>query len=300
MKNENKSNFKSPGGRNSDKNKFSHGGYGKNNKNDRFDKSDKGDRFGSVRNENANEEEIGLIYGRNPVLECLASGKVPDKLYVAEGDREGSIKLVVAKAIDLGVPIVSVDKRKLDSMCKGANHQGVAALASFKEYCSVEDILEIAKEKGEPPFIVIADGVEDPGNLGALIRCCDIAGVHGLIIPKRHGATVTSVTAKASAGALEHVAVAKVANLSYAIKTLKENGVWIYGAEAGGESLRRTDLRGAAAFVFGSEGAGISRLVSENCDFIVSIDMYGKVNSLNVSCAAAVVLSEAAYQRHNK
>ncbi len=242
----------------------------------------------------------GLIYGRNPVLELLTSGRAPDKLYVASGDREGSITLVVAKAIDMGVPVVNVDKRKLDSMCCGANHQGVAALASYKEYCSVEDILAIAEERGEAPFIVIADGVEDPGNLGALIRCCDIAGVHGLIIPKRHGATVTAVTAKASAGALEHIAIAKVANIGYAIDTLKKNGVWIYGAEAGGTSIRRTDMKGAAAFVFGSEGAGISRLVSEKCDFIVSIDMYGKVNSLNVSCAAAVVLSEAAAQRHEK
>ena len=245
-------------------------------------------------------EDAGIVYGRNPVLELLASGRVPDKLYVASGDREGSITLVVAKAIELGVPVVNVDKRKLDSMCRGGNHQGVAALASFKEYCSIEDILDIARERQEAPFIVIADGVEDPGNLGALIRCCDIAGVHGLIIPKRHGATVTSVTAKASAGALEHIAIAKVSNISYAIDTLKKNGVWIYGAEAGGKSIKQTDLRGAAAFVFGSEGAGISRIVSEKCDFIVSIDMFGKVNSLNVSCAGAVVLCEAAYQRNGK
>ena len=281
----------------------------KDNKNGSFNKKNRQDsgngknyrneeRRPERRNEVQDEVPEGIVYGRNPVLELLSSGRIPDKLYVASGDREGSITLIVAKAIDMGVPVVNVDKRKLDTLCHGANHQGVAALASFKEYCSVEDILKIAEERGEAPFIVIADGVEDPGNLGALIRCCDIAGVHGLIIPKRHGATVTAVTAKASAGALEHVAVAKVANIGYAIDTLKKNGVWVYGAEAGGQSIRESDLRGAAAFVFGSEGAGISRLVSEKCDFIVSIDMYGHVNSLNVSCASAVVLSEAAYQRH--
>lgn len=278
----------------------------KNYKNDRKTQENKAssgqkrNQNGAWKNERTEEAPEGLIYGRNPVLELLSSGRVPDKLYVAQGDREGSITLVVAKAIDMGVPVVNVDKRKLDSMCRGANHQGVAALASYKEYCSVEDILAIAKDRGEAPFIVIADGVEDPGNLGALIRCCDIAGVHGLIIPKRHGATVTAVTAKASAGALEHIAIAKVANIGYAIDTLKKNGVWIYGAEAGGTSIRKTDMKGSAAFVFGSEGGGISRLISEKCDFIVSIDMYGKVNSLNVSCAAAVVLSEAAAQRHEK
>jgi len=276
----------------------------KNSKNDnkRFERDKKTGRDNAPRRPqtHGDEGDAGIVYGRNPVLELLASGRVPDKLYVASGDREGSITLVVAKAIELGVPVVNVDKRKLDSMCQGANHQGVAALASFKDYSSVEDILKIAEERGEPPFIAIADGVEDPGNLGALIRCCDIAGVHGLIIPKRHGATVTSVTAKASAGALEHVAIAKVPNISYAIDTLKKNGVWIYGAEAGGKSIKSADLKGPAAFVFGSEGAGISRLVSEKCDFIISIDMYGQVNSLNVSCASAVVLCEAAYQRHEK
>lgn len=250
---------------------------------------------------NSEEEDgCGLIYGRNPVMEALRSGRMPDKLFVASGNREGSITVIVAKAIEKGIPVVECDKRKLDGMTGTTAHQGVAASVCFVDYCGVDDILEIAERKGETPFIVICDGVEDPRNLGAIIRCCDCAGVHGIIIPKRHGATVTAAAAKASAGALEHVAVAKVSNIALTIDALKKKGVWIYGAEAGGSSISKTNMTGSAAFVFGGEGKGISRLVLEKCDFVVSVDMYGKVNSLNVSCAAAVILSRAAEQRNEK
>ena len=246
------------------------------------------------------EDGRGLIYGRNPVMEALRSGRLPDKLFVASGNREGSITVIVAKAIEFGIPVVECDKRKLDSMTGTTSHQGVAAAVCFVDYCSVDDILEIAEKRGEAPFICICDGVEDPRNLGAIIRCCDCAGVHGVIIPKRHGATVTAACAKASAGALEHVAVAKVSNIGLTVDALKKKGVWIYGAEAGGTSIGKTDMTGAAAFVFGGEGSGISKLVLDKCDFVVSVDMYGKVNSLNVSCAAAVILSRCAEQRNTK
>ncbi len=248
--------------------------------------------------DNDSDVESGVIFGRNPVLEVLCSGRVPDKLFVAKGEKEGSITLIVSKAISLGIPIVSVDKRKLDSLCNGGNHQGVAASISFKEYCTIDDILRFAEEKNEKPFVVIADNIEDPGNLGAMIRCCEISGVHGLIIPKRHGVGITSVVAKSSAGALEHMRIAKVTNIAAAIDELKKKGLWIYAAEAGGQNIKTCDMTGSSAFVFGSEGRGISKLVLDKCDFRVSIDMYGKVNSLNVSCACAVVLCEAAYQRH--
>ena len=178
-----------------------------------------------------------------------------------------------------------------------APHQGIVAMASEKEYCSVDDILKIAEERGETPLIVIADGITDPYNLGALIRCAEGAGAHGLIIPKRRSTGLTPLVSKASAGAIEHMAIAKVANISNTIRYLKEKGLWIFAAEAGGKPYYETDFKGPCGLVFGSEGNGISRLVSEKCDFVVSIPMYGQVNSMNVSTAAAVVLCEAAKQR---
>ena len=196
--------------------------------------------------------------------------------------------------------VKEVDKKKLDFMCGHSNHQGVVAICAAHDYATVEDILKVAEERGEPPFIVACDGIEDPHNLGALIRCADAAGADGLIIPKRRNAAVTAVTVKSSAGAVEHLAIAKVANIAMTIDSLKKRGVWVYGAEAGGTSVYDTDMTGAAAFVFGSEGNGISHLVTEKCDHIISIPMHGQVNSLNVSCASAVVLCEAARQREMK
>ena len=246
------------------------------------------------------EEDNGIIYGRNPVMEALRSGRMPDKLFVAKGDREGSITVIVATAIEKGIPVVECDKRKLDALTGTSSHQGVAASLCYVDYCSVDDILALAEERGEAPFICICDGVEDPRNLGAIIRCCDCAGVHGVIIPKRHGATVTAATSKASAGALEHMKIAKVSNIALTVEALKKQGVFVYCAEAGGQSISKSDMTGSAAFVFGGEGKGVSRIVREKCDFVISIDMFGNVNSLNVSCAAAVILSRAAEQRHAK
>ncbi len=236
------------------------------------------------------------VCGRNAVLELLKSGRSIDKLFVRRGDREGSITMIVAEAIERRIPVIEVDKAKIDSLSDGANHQGVVAMAAAKEYVTVDDILAIAKERGEKPLIVIADEVSDPHNLGAIIRCAEGAGAHGLIIPKRRSSGLTSVVDKSSAGALEHLAIAKVSNIASAIDELKEKGVWVYGAEADGASYYDTKFDSATAVVVGSEGNGMSRLVREKCDFVVSIPMYGNVNSFNVSCAAAVILCEAARQ----
>ena len=230
--------------------------------------------------------------------ELLRSDRAVDKIFLRKGDREGSVIQIIAMAGEKGVPIVEVEREKLDSLCGGGNHQGVAAMAAEKEYCEVEDILRIAEERGEHPFIVILDGVEDPYNLGAVIRCAECAGAHGVIIPKRRAAGLTPAAAKSSAGALEHMAVAKVVNLAAEIEKLQAAGVWIYAAEADGDELYGVDMDRPAAFVFGSEGRGVSRLVCDKSDYKISIPMYGKVNSMNVSTAAAVVLTEAARQRH--
>ena len=246
------------------------------------------------------ENTSEAIYGRNAVLELLKTDREIDKIFILTGEREGSVKLIESKARERGVPVINAPKEKLDKLSGGGVHQGVAAFASAVTYVSVEDILAIAEERGHAPFIVIADGIEDPHNLGALIRCADAAGADGVIIPKRRNAAVTAVTVKSSAGAIEHMAIARVANIAMTVDSLKKAGVWVYGAEAGGTSVYDTDMTGAAAFVFGSEGDGISRLVTEKCDHIVSIPMNGRVNSLNVSCASAVVLCEAARQRAAK
>lgn len=245
------------------------------------------------------EAAEGAIVGRNALRELLASGKDIDKIFVQRGEREGSIKVLVAEAISRGIPVVEVEKQKLDTLSGGGTHQGVVAMAAQLEYVSVEDILAIAAERGESPFVILLDGVEDPHNLGAIIRSADVFGAHGVIIPKRRASGVTATVAKAAAGATAHMAVAKVTNLTDAIKKLKENGLWIYAAEVGGAEYTSVDYgKGPIAVVLGSEGYGTSRLVLENCDFKVSIPNYGHVNSLNVSCAAAVVLAEVSKQRH--
>jgi len=254
---------------------------------------DTGRRKPVVRDRDRTEEvPEGVVFGRNEVRELLKSGREIDKLFVRRGDREGSISVILAEAATRGIPTVVVEREKLDRMCAGGVHQGVAAVVAEKEYCSVEDILRIAEERGEQPFIVVLDGVEDPHNLGAVIRSAECAGCHGVIIPKRRTAGLTATAAKASAGALEHMAVAREVNIASAIDRLKEAGVWVYAAEAGGECLWEVDLDRPAAFVFGSEGKGVSRLVKEKSDYVVSIPLGGKINSLNVSAAAAVVLFE--------
>ena len=242
----------------------------------------------------------GLVIGRSAVRELLRSGRTVDKLLVHRGEREGSIVVLVAEAIEQGIPVVEVDKAKLDEMSGFVPHQGVIAMVAQKDYCSVEDILALAKERGETPLIVIADGITDPYNLGALIRCAEGVGAHGLIIPRRRAVGLTALVAKSSAGAMEHLAVAKVSNIAATVKSLKQAGIWCYAAEAGGKPHYETDLTGPCALIFGSEGDGVSRVVKQACDGVISIPMYGKVNSFNVSTAAAVVLCEAARQQHGK
>ena len=241
----------------------------------------------------AEEMPEGLVIGRNAVRELLKSGRAVDKLMVRRGDREGSIVVITAEAIARGIPVIEVEKAKLDSMTGFAPHQGVVAMAAEKEYCEVDDILKLAEERGEPVLIAISDGITDPYNLGALIRCAEGVGAHGLIIPKRRAAGLTPLVSKASAGAIEHLLIAKVTNIAATVEELKEKGVWVYASEAGGKSCYETDFSGPCAIVFGSEGDGISKLVTQRCDVTVSIPMYGKVNSFNVSTAAAVMLSQA-------
>lgn len=245
-------------------------------------------------------DNAGLVIGRNAVRELLKSGRAVDKLLVSKGDREGSIVVLVAQAIERGIPVVEVDRAKLDGMAGMSQHQGVIAMAAEKEYCEVEDIIAIARERGEAPLIVISDGITDPYNLGALIRCAEGVGAHGLIIPKRRASGLTPLVSKSSAGAIEHLAVAKVSNIAQTIEELKEQNIWIYSAEAGGQAYYDTDFTGGCAIVFGSEGEGVSQLVKQRSDFIVSIPMYGHVNSFNVSTAAAVILAEASKQHRTK
>ena len=244
------------------------------------------------------EYENGAVIGRNAVRELLRSDRAIDKIMVQRGERTGSIVVLVAEAIERGIPVIEVEKPKLDAMSGFAPHQGVIALAAEKEYCSVEDILDVAKERGEDPLIVICDGITDPYNLGAIIRCAECCGAHGLIIPKRRAVGLTPLVTKASAGAIEHLAIAKVTNIASTVEQLKKQGVWIYAAEAGGTDLYATDLKGPCAIVMGSEGNGVSQLVRKTCDGVISIPMYGKVNSFNVSTAAAILLAEAARQHH--
>ncbi len=240
-----------------------------------------------------------LISGRNAVKELLSCGRDIDKIYVQRGEREGSVKMLIGKAAERKIPIIEVEKSKLDSMCVGSSHQGIVAMAAEHEYSTVDEIIEYAESLGEKPFVVICDGVEDPHNLGAIIRSSECSGVHGVIIPKRRAVGLTHIVAKSSAGALEHMRVARVTNLATLIDDLKERGFWTYAADMGGENYFKTDYSGSVAVVLGSEGFGISRLVKEKCDFTVSIPLHGKVNSMNVSCAAAVILTEVARQRHS-
>lgn len=254
------------------------------------------------RERNFSDETLGegLVIGRNAVRELLKSGRDIDKIFVQRGEREGSIIVLVAEAIERHIPVIETDRAKLDKMSNFAVHQGILAMAAEKEYSTVDDLLRIAAERGEKPFLVIADGITDPHNLGALIRCAEGVGAHGLIIPKRRAVGLTPAVSKASCGAIEHLAVAKVTNLAATIDRLKNDGIWIFAAEAGGSSYYDTDFDCPCALVMGSEGEGVSHLIKEKADYIVSIPMYGKVNSFNVSTAAAVLLAEISRQHRNK
>lgn len=240
-------------------------------------------------------ESENMIAGRNAVRELLKSGKPIDKLYILKGAKDGLLSVILAEANRAGVPVAERDRAALDRMAVA--NQGVIAQIPERAYASLDDIIALARERNEAPFVVIADCINDPHNLGAIIRSAECAGCHGVIIPKRHSALLTPAAVKASAGAVEHIPVCKVSNLSMAIEFLKENGLWIYALEADGVPYDGLDYKGGCALVLGSEGEGVSRLVRENSDFVVSIPMRGKVNSLNVSNAAAVVLFEVAKGR---
>lgn len=237
------------------------------------------------------------IIGRNPVLEAIRSGRSIDKILVKKGKYEGSIVPIIKKAKENGIIIQEADKAKLDAAAEGGSHQGVVAYVSAYEYSTLKDILSLAREKDEPPFVIICDKITDPHNLGAIIRTANCVGAHGVIISKRHSVGLNSTVAKASAGAVEYMRVAKVTNIASAIDELKEEGLWITAADMDGEEMYGIDLRGAIGLVIGSEGEGVSRLVKEKCDFIASIPMTGDINSLNASVAAGVLMYEALRQR---
>ena len=239
-----------------------------------------------------------MLEGRNAVTEALSAGRTTDKLFVADGDTDRALARICAMAKQAGAVVVPTDRRKLDYMSATGAHQGVIAMVAAHDYASIDDILKKAQDAGEPPLIVICDELSDPHNLGAIIRTAECAGAHGIIIPKRRSVGLTAVVGKASAGALEYMPVARVSNIAAAIDTLKKAGVWVYGTAAGGDTtLYRADLKSAAAIVIGNEGEGMSRLVSERCDFKVSIPMKGSISSLNASAAAAIMLYEAVRQR---
>lgn len=250
--------------------------------------------FNSQENEPLNN---GSVPGRNAVRELLKSGRIIEKIFVQKGEREGSITVLAAEAISMGVPLIEVEKAKLDALCGYEQHQGIVAIAGEKEYVEIEDLIKIAEERNEKPLIIIADGVCDPHNLGAIIRCAEGAGAHGIVIPKRRAASITPAVVKASAGAVEHLAAVKCTNITETIKKLKDLGLWIFAAEADGTDYDKADFTVPCAIVVGSEENGVSELVRKNCDFVVSIPMRGKVNSLNVSTATAVLLYEAIKQR---
>jgi len=242
--------------------------------------------------------EEGIILGRNAVMEALDAGVPIDKIFIAKGDVDASLGHMASRARGAGAVVVETDRRKLDHMSKGQAHQGVVALASVKAYCELEDILAYAAERGEPPLVVLCDELSDPHNLGAIIRTAEAAGAHGIIIPKRRSAGITPIVQKTSAGAVNHLPVCRVPNLTAAIKDLQKAGLWIYGAAMEGEkTLWETDLTGPAAIVIGSEGEGLGRLVAEHCDFLVKIPMLGKVSSLNASVSAGLLLYETVRQR---
>lgn len=246
-----------------------------------------------------NAEADGVIEGRNAVIEALRAGETIDKIFIARGETDKTLGHIASKARAAGIVVVDADRRKLDYMSRTHAHQGVIALAAVREYASVEDIFAVAEQRGEPPLIVVCDEISDPHNLGAIIRTAECAGAHGVVIPKRRSAGLTAVVGKTSAGAVAHIAVARVPNIPTLLKELKKQGVWIFGAAADGATpLYGADLKGPAAIVIGSEGDGMTRLVSENCDFLVSIPMRGKLNSLNAAAAAAVLLYEAVRQRN--
>lgn len=248
-----------------------------------------------------NEAKKDLIFGRNPVIEALQSGREIDKIFLQDGLRHSQISKITAMAKEKNITFRFVNKKKLDELSAGGNHQGVAAYTAVHTYVSVEDILAAAREKGEAPFVVIADGLTDPHNLGSILRTANAAGAHGVIIPKNRSVSMNSVVAKTAAGAVEYTPVARVTNIAQTIEYLKKEGLWIAGTDlSAGQFHYDCDLTGALGIVIGNEGEGISRIVREKCDYLVKIPMLGKIESLNASVAAGVLLYEAVRQRLQK
>ena len=246
------------------------------------------------------EEVEGQLEGRNAITEALKNGRTIDKVFVADGDTDRGLQRLAAQAKEAGAVVVPVDRRKLDAMSTTRAHQGIIALAAAHEYATIDDILEEAASRGEAPLIVICDELSDPHNLGAILRSAECAGAHGIIIPKRRSVGLTATVAKASAGAVEYMKVARVTNINNAIAELKEKGVWIYGTAAEGSiPMYKADLTGPAAIVIGNEGDGLGQLVRKNCDMLVHIPMSGRISSLNASAAASILLYEAVRQRLN-
>ena len=250
------------------------------------------------RKDQLSAEADGMIEGRNAVIEALRTQTNIDKIYIQRGETDKTLGHIASKARAAGIVVVEADRRKLDGMSRTHAHQGVIALAAVREYVSLEDILADAAAKGEQPLLVVCDEISDPHNLGAIIRTAYCAGAHGVIIPKRRSAGLTSIVAKTSAGAVSHMKVARVPNFPALLKDLKKQGIWVFGTAADGTTgLYQADLKGPAAIVIGSEGDGMTRLAAENCDFLVSIPMKGDLNSLNASASAAILLYEAVRQR---
>ena len=240
-----------------------------------------------------NEPKPDVIAGRNPVSEAIRSGRPIDKILVARGEKTGAVVGILAKAREKQIPVKEADRVKLDFLSGSAPHQGIIALAAAKEYSTVEDILAYAAEKGEPPFLIVLDELEDPHNLGAIIRTAECAGAHGVIIPMRRSVGLSYTVGKASAGAVEYMRVARVTNIANLLDDLKKQGVWIYGADMNGTDYTQCDMSGACALVIGNEGKGMARLVREKCDVIVSLPMKGNINSLNASVAAGILMYRA-------
>lgn len=238
-----------------------------------------------------------IVAGRNAVREAILSGRAIDSVMIARGERQGSLHSIIELAKKSGIPVREVAPVKLDTLCPGGRHQGICAMTAAHEYAEVEDIFALAESRGEEPFIIIADEIADPHNLGAILRTAEAAGAHGVIVPKRRATGLTWTVGKASAGALEYVPVARVSNLAQCIDDLKKRGVWVCAADMDGDNWCSANLTGAIAVVIGGEDNGVGRLVREKCDFIISLPMRGQINSLNASCACAVVLYEVARQR---
>ncbi len=266
-------------------------------RNDRKDKTNT-----IVHKENTGElQREDLVLGRNAVIEALKSDRTIESIYVSKGDLEGSIKVVLGIAREKGVVVKEVERKKLDIMCEGVVHQGVVAKVTPYKYCEVSEMLELAEERGEKPFIIILDEIEDPHNLGSIIRTAELCGVHGIIIPKRRNVGVTATVYKSSVGAIEHMKIAKVTNLNTTIDMLKAKGIWIYGADIAGKDYSYSvDFSGPCALVIGSEGKGISNLTLKKCDVLVKIPMIGKINSLNASVAGGIMMYEVLKGRITK